>query len=264
VLGVLVVGIAMGWAGFRVPAASFEQVTETPPVSYAPPPQEPPEPVQRYINQVYGDQLPQVQSAIVQGRATVTINGLTMPTRFRFYYDASGAHYHDIQVNWFGRSVMFIHERFLDQHAILDIPIIGRVENDEATDAASNQGFWSEALAWVPAIVFNDPRVRWEGIDATHARMIVPNATPEEAFIIGFDPTTGLMSNLRTQRYQGKTGSPRLPWNNTILEWRNLNGIPTAVKSGTAWEDNPSWAVWEIEQVVLNVDVAQRMGHFGA
>lgn len=66
-----------------------------------------PAPVDRFARAVFGDSLPDVQSALVLGRAQLAPTGLPMPTRFRFYYDAArSSHYHDIQVTWFNLTFM--------------------------------------------------------------------------------------------------------------------------------------------------------------
>jgi hypothetical protein len=136
ILGVAAPLLGIGWLGFRIPSPRFK-ASQVSTAEIIPIPTGLPEPVQRFVRAMYGDSLPVVKTALVTGRATVRFNGITMPTRFRFYYDACGAHYHDIQVTWFTLPIMQIHERFLD----------GR------TDKASNQGFWSETLAWQSSLL---------------------------------------------------------------------------------------------------------------
>jgi hypothetical protein len=255
--------LGVGWLGLRVQSPAFPTVDQTRmATSTIPIPTGLPAPVERFARAVYGDALPQAQTAQISGRASVTVNGITMPARFRFSYDMTRGHYHEIQVTWFALPVMGIHERYLDGHAILDIPIIGRVENDPPTDAASRQGFWAELLAWAPALVIGDPRVRWETIDNSSARMLIPGADVTDAFTVQFDPTTGYIAELRAMRYSD--GGQRRRWQPTALAWRELNGVPTMVRSSITWDDDAPWVVWDVEDVVFGADVAARLERFGA
>jgi hypothetical protein len=260
----IVLLLALGWLGLQVKASSFPTITSVPFTATVPLPADLPAPVLRHARLVLGETMPQAQSAMVIGRATNTINGITMPARFRFYYDAArSSEYHDIQVTWFTLPVLRVTERFLDGQSIIDIPIIGRVENDPYTNAAANQGYWSEVLAWAPALLFADPRVRWEAIDATSARMFPPNAAAEEAFTVTFDADSGLMSRLQTLRYGDSEPRAYQRWTTRVLEWSQVNGLYVATRSDVQWNDDTPWATWEVEQVVYNVDVTVRLAQFG-
>lgn len=257
----LVMGI--GWTGLQVKANRFPAYPrESRSLGSVELPADLPEPVARHARAVFGESIPVVESAVVIGRATLRFNGLSLPARFKIYYDAERGYYHYIQATWFGHPVLTVHERFLDGHTILDIP--GQfVENDPATDAAANQGFWAEVFVWAPSIFFTDERIQWESIDAHTVRVLIPNAADEEAFVLRFDPASGLMTELSTQRYQGYQDETRLPWTNRVLAWREINGVQVAIKAETQWSDDQPWASWEIEQVILNVDVSDRMNQFG-
>jgi len=261
---VLIVLLGVAWLGFRIPAPRYPEVEAPGASGRLPLPADLPAPVMRYVRAVFGDSLPQVESAIAVGRATISMNGLVMPVRFRIYYDAQRGYYHDMQATWFTLPILSVNERYLDGVSTIDIPIIGYSNDDPKTNAAARQGFWSEMLAWVPAIVFADPRIMWEAIDENSARMILPDADQTENFTITFDPETGLMSTLTTLRYQGAESTERTLWQNQITEWGELNGIRVPVRSSTQWADAAPWAQWEIEQVALNAAVTERMEHFGS
>jgi hypothetical protein len=255
--------LGVGWLGFRVPAPSFAALAAGDLPAEIQIPSSLPAPLMRHLRAVYGETVPQVQTAVVSGRAWVTFNGLTMPARFRFSYDVKRGHYHDIQVTWYTLKVMQIHERFLDGRSILSIPFMGRIENDPYNNAASNQGFWAELLAWVPALAVTDARVRWEAIDDSSVRLIVPNADPIEAFTVRFDPATGLMTSLVAQRYRDSALAVRERWLCEALEWREIDGAQVMATSTIRWGEAAPWVTWEVEQVALNVDVAARWEQFG-
>jgi hypothetical protein len=261
---ILVIIIVGGWAGLQVKATSFPSVTPVEQPQSIPIPATLPAPVQRFARAVYGESLPLVQSAIVQGRAQLAPVGFPMPTRFRFYYDAArSSHYHDIQVTWFTLPFMRISERNLEGHVKLDLAIIGQVDDAPKTNHAGIQGYWAEVLAWVPSIALTDSRVRWEVMDASSARLYLPGLEDAEAFIVRFDPQTGLMTEVETLRYQSEENAERWRWFNRILAWAVVDGQRVPVRSQTQWRDDTPWATWDIENVALNVDVSTRLAQFG-
>ncbi|HEX2907452.1 MAG TPA: DUF6544 family protein [Phototrophicaceae bacterium] len=261
-VGILVLLIGGGWVGLQAASPSFPMLKlVSKDLGTMPIPASLPAPVQRYARTLFGEQVPVVESAIMTGRAKVRFNGLTMQARFKFTYEVARGHYHHIQATWFGVPLFTVNERFLDGQAILDIP--GQhVENDPHTNHAASQGFWAEAFMSMPSVFITDPRLRWEAIDDTSARLIVPGTDAEEAFIVGFDPETGLVATLTTQRYQDAQG-PRHSWNNRIVKWGKVNGILTPIQAETQWDNDPPWAIWQVEQIVYNVPVAKRMNQFG-
>lgn len=260
----LVVLVAGGWLGFQIKASPFPPVSPGPEPSRVPIPSDLPAPVRRFAQAVYGDSLPVIETALITGRAPLAPTGLPMPTRFRFYYDAArSSHYHDIQVTWFNLTFMRIHERNLEGHVRLDLSILGQVDDAPRTNRAGIQGYWGEALAWLPAIPLTDSRVRWEAVDDTTARLYLPGLDDEEAFTVRFDAATGLMTEIETRRYQAEANPERWRWFNRVLAWGEVDGLRVPVRSQTQWNDNAPWATWEIEQIALNVDVSARLAQFG-
>ncbi|MBL8163432.1 MAG: hypothetical protein JNJ61_15700 [Anaerolineae bacterium] len=264
VLSLIVVLLAGGWMGLQVNASSFPTVKAGDTPRTLPIPAGLPAPVERFARAVYGDTLPDVQSAMVLGRARLAPFGLPMPTRFRFFYDARrSSHYHDIQVTWFNLTFMRIHERNLEGHVTLDLSMLGQVDDAPHTNRAGIQGYWAEVLAWVPAVTLTDPRVRWEALSDSEARLFLPGLDDVEALTVRFDPDTGLMTEVETMRYQSEEQPERWHWFNRILEWRIIEGQLVATRSQTQWNDAAPWANWEVEQSALNVDVSARLAQFG-
>jgi len=260
----LVLLLVGGWLGLQVKASSFPAVDLGTAPGVIPIPLGLPAPVERFARAVFGDSLPDVQSAMVLGRAQLAPAGMPMPTRFRFYYAAArSSHYHDIQVTWFNLTFMRIHERNLEGHVTLDLSLLGKVEDAPHTNRAGIQGYWGELLGWVPSIALTDPRVRWQGIDDTTAHLYLPGLDDQEAFTVRFDADTGLITEIETMRYQGEEQSERWRWFNRILEWDTVDGLLIPVRSQTQWKQDTPWATWEVEQVALNVDVSARLAQFG-
>ena len=195
-LGLLVV------IGLRINPTPFPAYpARTPPLQTVPLPAGLPEPVDRFYRTVYGDQIPVIESAVLTGTAKLRPVGFTMPGRFRFTHDAGNAYRHYIEATVWGLPVMRINERYLDNIGLMELPFT-TVEDQPKTNAAANLGLWGESL-WLPTIYLTDPRVRWEPIDQTHARLIVPfEDTAEDEFTVTFDPETNLITRMETRRWK--------------------------------------------------------------
>lgn len=258
--------LAAGWLGLRVKAPPFPAAAPGAAPGTLPLSPNLPEPVQRCARALFGgDQLPQVRSALVQGRARLApVGGVPLPARFRFSYDAASAsYYHDIQVTWFARPVMRIHERNLAGRTRLDLGPLGAVDDAPRTNRAAVQGYWAEVLAWVPAIAFSDARLRWEAVDAATARLHLPGLDAAEALTVRFDASTGLLSAVETLRYQAEARPERWRWRNRVVQWDTISGQRVPALSQTQWNDDAPWATWQVEQVALNAPVADRLARFG-
>lgn len=248
-------GTRFNFKGFDIPAQSGNDL------GTVPPPADLPAPVARFVDVIFGDEIPVVESALVMGTADLTFAGITFPARFKFYYDAGRAYYHYIQLGWYGIPIITVNERYMDGVGMLDIPG-SLIENDPNTNASANMGLWAEAI-WVPSILFTDPRVRWEAVDDTTAHLIIPDAAPEEVFTVHFDPQTGLISEMRSMRYQNPDSTERTLWINRMLAWRDFDGVMIPNEAKLQWADAAPWATWHVEAVLLNVDVSERMARFG-
>ncbi len=264
IVSFVVLLLTAGWLGLQVKAKRFPIVVRGATPRMIPLPTDLPPPVLRFARAMFGDSLPEVQSAMVLGRARLAPTGLPMPTRFRFSYDAApSSYYHDIQVTWFTLPFMRINERNLEGHTILDLGLLGRVEDAPRTNRAAIQGYWAEVLAFAPSIALTDRRVRWTSVDATIVRLYLTGFDDDEAFTVRFDAETGLMTDIETMRYQAETSPERFRWHNRILEWNLVDGQQVPVRSQTQWNDDTPWATWEVEQIVFNVDVLARFKQFG-
>lgn len=159
---------------------------------------------------------------------------------------------------FFGFSVMKVNERYVDGKARLELPV-GVIENEPKIDMAANLGLWAEAV-WLPSILITDPRVRWEAIDDTTARLIVPFSKNEDTLIATFDKQTGLLHKLEALRWREATDEIKIPWHNEPLGWRSFHGVMIPSPAATTWLDERTpWAVWIVEEVEYNVDVSEHL-----
>jgi hypothetical protein len=256
-IGALVAIFAVGWLGLQVKPKPFPAYPErTPALKTVELPADLPAPVARYYETIIGDQIPIIESAVITGRAKLRLFGLHFPARFRFTHIAGQDYRHYIEATIFGYPVMKVNEYYLDGNARMELPV-SVIENEPKVDMAANLGLWGESV-WLPSIFITDPRVRWEAIDDTTARLVVPFGEEEDTFTVSFDAQTGLIRMLQAMRYREATDESKIPWRNEPLGWQTFHGIKIPSPASVTWLDEGTpWSVWTIEDVAYNVDVSE-------
>lgn len=253
------------FVSLRVQPRPFAPYPEmTPDLEMVPLPDDLPAPVARYYRAITaashnpgtGDKIPVLDSAVISTRGQIRVAGITFPTRFRFTHEAGQGYRHYAEATLFGRPIMKINERYLDGQARMELPV-GVIENEPKVDMAANLGLWGESI-WLPTIFLTDPRVRWEGIDSTTARLIVPFEDGEDSFTVFFDPETGLIDHMEAMRYKGATDTEKTLWVNEVLGWAEFHGLMVPSPAAVTWADEGTpWLVVTLDDVAYNVDVTK-------
>ncbi len=253
-LGGLAALTGVGWVGLRVePPALPEAGLVSGPVTTVPVPEGLPDPVDRFYRTLYGDEVPVIETAVVSGRGTMRVNGITFPARYRFSHVAGHDYRHYIEVAWFGRRLLAVNEWFLDGSARLELPF-GVMEGPKI-DQGANLALWAEA-GWFPSIWLTDPRLRWEPVDATSARLLVPFGEETEEFTIVFDGDTGLLRRMESMRFKGEQDETRTLWLNEALDWDLLDDAAVPMTTTVTWADEGTpWARLRTEELILNADL---------
>ncbi len=251
-------GLALlGWIGLRIrPRPLPVYPGETTLQDAVPLPDGLPAPVQRFFELSIGDRVPVIHSAVITGSGTFRFLGLRFRGRWRFTHLAGQGYRHYMDTTLFGIPVFKVNEWYLDGRARLELPF-GVVEGEPKVDSAANLGLWAESV-WLPSIWVTDPRVRWEAVEASSARLIVPAGDGEEAFDVHFDPATGLLSHLEVMRWRNASDPAPIRWHNQVLGWQSFHGFRLPSPASLTWLDQGApWAVFEVEDVAYNVDVAE-------
>lgn len=255
--------ILLGWLGLRVNPKSFPAFPHEPAVlKTVPLPDGLPAPVQRFYRQIYGENVPLIESAVITGRARLRLAGITFPGRFRFTHNAGKDYHHYLEATFFGLLLMKVNEHYLDGKSRMELPF-GVTEGEPKVDQAANLGLWSESL-WLPSILLTDQRVRWEALDDDTALLVVPFGETLERFVVRFDPVTGLVRLLEGMRYKTTTSQTKILWLNEALEWRSLDGYQLTTAAIMWLDEGTPWAVFTPEEVVYNVDIQEYIRAKGA
>jgi hypothetical protein len=265
ILMIMLFLVTIGWLGLKVKPKPFPAYPQrTPTLNTVELPTDLPSPVARHYKIIIGDQVPVIKSGVISGRGTLRVFGLRFPSRFRFIHTAGQGYRHYIEATIFGYPVMKVNEWYLDGKACMELPV-GVIENEPKIDMAANLALWGESI-WFPSILVTDPRVRWEAVDDTTARLFVPfesaqgssSSEEEDTFTVTFDPQTGLIRTLEAMRYREATDEAKIPWRNEPLGWQTLNGVRIPSPASVTWLDEGTpWSVWTVEDVVYNVDVSE-------
>ncbi len=246
-----------GWLGLQVkPKLLPSYPEETPELETVPLPDDLPAPVARHFKATIGDRVPVIHSAVFTGWASLRVFGVRFPSRFRIVHVAGQAYRHYIEASWFGYPLMKVNERYIDGQARMELPV-GVIEDEPKVDMAANLGLWAESI-WLPSILVTDPRVRWEAVDATTARLIVPYEGQEDVLTATFDPQTGLLQTLEAMRWKEAEDASKTGWCNKTLGWETFHGVQIPAQASVTWADEDSpWSIWDIQEVAYNVDVSE-------
>ncbi len=257
IIGILVGAVAILWLGLRIKPASFPPYPdETPDFDTVPLPDGLPQPVEAFYREMFGDEIPVVTSAVITGKAALRFGSITFPSRLRFTHDAGHAYRHYIEATLWGFPLLRVNERYLDGVGRMELPV-GVIEDEPKVNQAANLGLWGESM-WFASIYLTDERVRWEAIDETTARLIVPFEDGEDSFTVYFDPDTHLLTHMEAMRWKEADSAEKTRW---ILRveagWEHFHGIPVPAKSSVTWEDDGiPWLVITNTDVAYNVDIA--------
>jgi len=218
-------------------------------------PEDLPEPVERFYRNLYGEEIPVINSFILTGRGTLRFQGITLPARLRFTHDAGKGYRHYIETTLWRMPVMKVNETFLDGKSRLALPF-GIVEDEPQVDEAANLGMWSETMMF-PGVYLSTEGVKWEPIDDSTAKLIVPFGDDEDEFTVFFNEQTGLIDKMVTMRWKNAGDDDKIRWEAQAKEWGEVDGWKMPILFAAQWMDESTpWLVARIEQAAWNVDVS--------
>jgi hypothetical protein len=245
---------AIGWAGLQVRPQSFPPTISQPQdLGSVAVPTNLPAPVRRYLLAACGERIPRVESMVAWGTARANF-GLWMPLRFQLYHRPGHSFERDMEVTWFGLPVLKALDRYVNGKGVTGP--VNNLDSGPHVDQGANLILWAEATFY-PSLLLTDPRIHWEAINATSARLHFPFGDEQDDLIFHFDPVTGLVRRTAALRYQGKRAEKE-PWFAETLTWQRVNGVQLPRRVAVTWENQGQpWSYWDFEGVRWNVAVDQ-------
>jgi len=263
VLGAFVFIVFLFWIGMKLKPQPFSPYpVESQDLGTFPIPANMPQPVERFYKSLYRENIPVIQSFILTGRGQLRFKAVTLPARLRFTHNAGKGYRHYIETTLWGMPIMKVNEHFINQKSRLALPF-GVVENEPQIDEAANLGMWSETMMF-PGVFLSTEGVRWEPINDTSAKLIVPFNDQEDQFKVFFNPESGLIDKMEAMRWKNAGDHEKVRWQAQVREWGEIKGWKMPVLFAAQWMDEKTpWLIARIEDVAWNVDVSDYITQVG-
>lgn len=256
----------LGWLGLQIQPKSFPSFPEkTGQLNTIPLPVGLPAPVERFYKNVYGDEIPVIETVVIQGRGTLKpFMNIPIPARFVFVHNTGKDYRHYFEATIFGISILKVNEGYINGVSFFESPM-GSNYNDPNSNQAANLAVWAEAI-WFPAVWVTDPRVHWESVDEYTALLYVPFEDIEENFLVRFNPETGLIDMMEAMRYRDTgEGAPKILWicrSDSVDPKVDINVLSFG---SVMWLDQGApWAYFNIEEINFNINIAELLSKTAA
>jgi hypothetical protein len=262
--GSLALLVGAGWLGLQIEPKPFPPHPEgTGEMNVAELPSHLPDPVRQYFKATLGEEVPHIGTAVVWGRGYFNLNGLWFPMRFKSYNVAGRQFLRDMELTWFGIPIFRGYDAYLNEKGTLEftglLGLLNVSDSGDKIDQGDNVAMWAEAPFTTPSALVLDPRVRWEPIDNTSARLIVPFGEQEDSLLVEFDPETSLITRVTGMRYRGQEET-KIPYRGEYSAWTTVHGIKIPYRPVATWEDQDEpYVILDIEGVEYNVDVSDKV-----
>ncbi|MCZ7527495.1 MAG: hypothetical protein M5U14_14585 [Acidimicrobiia bacterium] len=147
-------------------------------------------------------------------------------------------------MTWYGRTFLRGGDEYGDGRGRL---VMGKaVMEGPAMDRAEATVLWLNTLWLAPTALLTDPRVRWEPVDDVTARLVVPALPTDVAsdggagdvavLTLAFDPSTGALARVSTQRMDPALDAPR-PYTAALDAYRPAGPLDVATEVRARWDD---------------------------
>lgn len=238
----------VAWAGLRTPVPPLPLAVGARSTEKVPVPPDLPAPVARYFAITAGESVPLARSPRVTGTVRMRVPGLPLPLwmngRWNATYEPGKAFTRIMELGFFGNIVLRGVDEYRD--GIGSVTVGDKRDAGPNCDQAADLVMWAESV-WMPSILFTTPGVRWQAVDDSKARMLVPFGPREHELTWHFDPTTGLLAQISSFRYKTTTDAWRTPWHVDIEQYNVFEKITVPSSLSITWEDDGHpWAVFNV------------------
>jgi hypothetical protein len=216
-----------------------------------------PAPVERFYSTTYGEEVPVIETAVIQGRGIMKpFMNISIPARFVFVHTAGKDYRHYFEATWFGIPLLKVNEGYIDGKSFFEGPM-GRYYDEQNANQGANLALWAEAI-WFPSLWLTHGRTRWEPVDEYTALLYVPFGERQESFIVRFNPQTNMIDTMEAMRYRDMgQGQPKILWIVRNETRQPAAGTSIRPASSVMWLDQGTpWAYFNLEELVFNIDVS--------
>ena len=240
------------WLGLQIKPRPFT-MTDLPQAGLktVPIPENLPEPVSRFYETVFKDQIPVIDTVVITGRGHMRPFGIWLPTRFMMIHNAGRDYRHYFEATFFGVPFLKVNEGYLGGKSFFESPM-GTYYDDPNTNQGANLALWAEG-GWFPSLWVTDLRTRWQAVDDHTAILYVPFENNEENFIVRFNSKTGLVDKMEAMRFRAFTDQEKILWITNDVRTENKPTISYAT-----WLDTGKpWLALTIDDIQFNLDVSE-------
>lgn len=243
-LGAAAVMLAVMWLGFRVPArvripdlGDGSQALEKVPV-----PEGLPAPVERFYRAAFGEQVPVPRSVVMYGRGTFRVRKLPLvgflwaPLSWTLHLAPGQAFVWQARVYWLRRMLVDGGDQYREGKGRF---VMGKevIEGDNL-DYSEQVVLWLYTIYFSPGALLDLPAAAWHERGEHAAGLTVRDGGRELSFTLHFDPASGHLARIETQRPASKAGT-LYPFQLVLSQPRELDsGVMLPSQMGAAWEDD--------------------------
>lgn len=250
---------AVTWLGLRIRPRPLRQPGPSRHAGEVALPGDLPEPVARFYRALgCGDlRAPRLDTLTLWGRARMKRDPLPwMPMTFWSEHRAGWSGLQLLAVTWYGIPILRGRDYYIDGHG--EMAIGRRRISGPEIDQGENLFLWAE-LVLVPSVIATRPGVRWEPIDGSTGRLVVPFADHEDQMVFRFDPATGLLEHGTAMRYRD-VGGPKIGWRIGYHAWRRFGAGLFPSRITVTWLDRGRpWFVLDVDGVAANAPVSEML-----
>lgn len=142
--GFFAVLVGAGWLGLQIKPGPFSPHPErTPEIETTGLSPDLPEPVYRHFQTTLGDQVPEIETAVVWGRARFKINGLWTFMRYKSYNIAGREFLRDMEITWYEIPSLWGTDAYLKDEGSLEITgLVNTSSRGETLDQGEVLAMW--------------------------------------------------------------------------------------------------------------------------
>lgn len=264
ILGVGLLVIFVVWLGFKIPAKKLipDLGEITPEVEKITPAQDLPAPLRRCFQTVNGESTPAPRTVVAYGRGSFRTRKLPLvgfiwaPVAWTLHLIPGQAFVWRMRVYWLRRLIVDGGDEYRNGHGQFSFahkPVVSPY-----LDRSQQVALWLNTIAFAPTSLLSIPGIKFEALDENSAKVVVPDADEPLEFTLSFDPASGCLARIETQRLASKNGKP-FPFRYTLARCRSFEqGITLPGRLRPAWEED-TYAVYDLVDVRYNGPVKQVM-----